>query len=478
MRYRVVRLVPRWLLAVLLLACQTANAHDSRAPHTVTPESAEQIRLSFAPVARAVRPTVVNIFATERQTERRRPFSGFPFLDDPFLRRFFDFGERPRRRAQNSLGSGVIVGADGFIVTNHHVIEQAREIKVVLADRREFPARVVASDERSDLAMLQADLDGETLQPAVLGDSDDLEVGDLVLAIGNPFGVGQTVTSGIVSALARTGPSVLGPGYFIQTDAAINPGNSGGALVNLSGEVIGVNTAIFSRSGGSHGVGFAIPSNLVRVMVETARQGGRVVRPWLGVESQPVTPDLADALGLARPGGLLVKRVRADGPFARAGGVRGDVILSVNGHPVLDEAALRFRMTTLKQGSEAEFGILRRGMAAALAVAVELPPEIPPRDRRRLAGPHPLAGAAIVNLSPAVIEEFAFSGPEAGVLIADVAPGSPARRHGFRPGDLLRRIDGQESDNTAETEALLEASRRPWRISIWRGGRSLTTVFR
>ena len=466
---------PAWLLAALLLAVQPAHAHEPRA---AVPGSAEQLRLSFAPVVRAVRPAVVNIFTTGRRVERRSPFSGFPFLDDPFFRRFFDPGDRRRQRAQNSLGSGVVVGADGLIVTNHHVIENAGAIKVVLADRREFPARVVASDERSDLALLRAGLDGETLQPAVLGDSDGLEVGDLVLAIGNPFGVGQTVTSGIVSALARTGPAVRGPGYFIQTDAAINPGNSGGALVNLAGEVIGVNTAIFSRSGGSHGVGFAIPSNLVRVMVETARSGGRVVRPWLGIESQPVTPDLADALGLARPGGLLVRAVRADGPFARAGGAQGDVILSIGGHPVLDRAALRFRMTTLRPGGEAKFGILRRGEKVVLSVPVELPPEVPPRDRRRLSGPHPLAGAEIVNLSPAVIEEFAFSGPGDGVMIAEVARGSPARRNGFRPGDLLRSIDRQEPESTAEAEAILRAGERPWRISIWRGGRALTTIFR
>ena len=466
---------PAWLPAALLLAFQPAHAHEPRA---AVPDSAEQLRLSFAPVVRAVRPAVVNIFTTGRRVERRSPFSGFPFLDDPFFRRFFDPGDRRRQRAQNSLGSGVVVSRDGLIVTNHHVIENAGAIKVVLADRREFPAKVAASDERSDLALLRVELDGATLRPAVLGDSDGLEVGDVVLAIGNPFGVGQTVTSGIVSALARTGPSVRGPGYFIQTDAAINPGNSGGALVNLAGEVIGVNTAIFSRSGGSHGVGFAIPSNLVRVMVEIARSGGRVVRPWLGVESQPVTPDLADALGLARPGGLLVRAVREDGPFARAGGARGDVILSVNGHPVLDRTALRFRMTTLRPGGEAEFGVLRRGEEAVLSVPVELPPETPPRDRRRLTGPHPLAGAEIVNLSPAVIEEFALSGPGTGVMIADVAHGSPARRHGFRPGDLLRSIDGQEVADTAGTENLLRTGGRPWRISIWRGGRSLTTIFR
>ena len=464
-----------WILAAMLLAFQPAGAHE---PRTALPDSAEQVRLSFAPVVRAVRPAVVNIFASGRRVERRTPFSGFPFLNDPFFRRFFDFGDRRRQRAQNSLGSGVVVGTDGLIVTNHHVVENAGQIKVVLADRREFPARVLVSDDRSDLALLRAELGGETLRPAVLGNSDGLEVGDLVLAIGNPFGVGQTVTSGIVSALARTGPSVRGPGYFIQTDAAINPGNSGGALVNLSGEVIGVNTAIFSRSGGSHGIGFAIPSNLVRVMVESARRGGRMVRPWLGIESQPVTPDLAEAVGLSRPGGLLVKGARADGPFARAGGARGDVILSIDGHPVLDRAALRFRMTTLRPGGRAEFGILRRGEETALSVPVELPPETPLRDRRRLTGRHPLAGADIVNLSPAVIEEFAFQGPDSGVAIVEIARGSPAARHGFRPGDLLRSIDRQEPGSTADAEAILRAGDRPWRISIWRGGRSLTTVFR
>ena len=463
------------LILALLLASGPAEAHEPRR----VPESAEQVQLSFAPAARAVRPAVVNVFASERRAERRAPpSSGHPFFDDPFFRRFFDFGERRRRKAQNSLGSGVVVGAGGLIVTNHHVVENAGSIKVVLADRREFPARVVVSDERSDLALLRADLDGETLRPAVLGDSDDLEVGDLVLAIGNPFGVGQTVTSGIVSALARTRPSVSGPGYFIQTDAAINPGNSGGALVNLRGEVIGVNTAIFSRSGGSHGVGFAIPSNLVRVMVETARRGGRVVRPWLGIESQLVTPDLAEALGLSRPGGLLVKSLREDGPFAHAGGAQGDVILSVDGHPVLDRAALRFRMTTLGAGREAAFGILRRGEALTLAVPVEAPPETPPRDLRQLTGPHPLAGAEIINVSPAVVQELGLRGPGAGVLIADVARGSPAAHHGFRPRDLLRSIDGQEVESTADAAALLQAGERPWRISIWRNGRSLTTVFR
>ena len=203
-----------------------------------------------------------------------------------------------------------------------------------------------------------------------------------------------------------------------------------------------------------------------------------MVRPWLGIESQPVTPDLAEAVGLSRPGGLLVKGARADGPFARAGGARGDVILSIDGHPVLDRAALRFRMTTLRPGGRAEFGILRRGEETALSVPVELPPETPLRDRRRLTGRHPLAGADIVNLSPAVIEEFAFQGPDSGVAIVEIARGSPAARHGFRPGDLLRSIDRQEPGSTADAEAILRAGDRPWRISIWRGGRSLTTVFR
>ncbi len=280
------------------------------------PRSAEQVQLSFAPLVKRAAPAVVNIYA--RKVVRARAAS--PLFDDPFFRRFFGddpFFGRPANRVQNSLGSGVIVGGDGLIVTNRHVIAGADEITVVLADRREFDAAILRTDERTDLSVLHIDTEGEVLPSLTLGDSDGLEVGDLVLAIGNPFGVGQTVTSGIVSALARTTVGVSDYRFFIQTDAAINPGNSGGALIDLDGRLVGINTAIFSRSGGSHGIGFAIPSNMVAAVVGGGLRGGRLVRPWLGAWGQSVTADLADSLGLARPIGVLIDNVHEGGPACR-----------------------------------------------------------------------------------------------------------------------------------------------------------------
>ena len=446
-------------------------AAGTEAQVRVVPDSMEQVQLSFAPVAKAVSPAVVNIYTTRRSNRPRSPF-----FDDPFLRRFFGFGPAPRRR-QHALGSGVIVDAGGLIVTNRHVVEDSDGIRVVLADRREFPAELLMADDRGDLALLRADVGGEALPFARFGDSDAIEVGDPVLAIGNPFGVGQTVTAGIVSAIARTRPTADSSGYFIQTDAAINPGNSGGPLVNLAGEIIGINTAILSRSGGSHGVGFAIPANLVRLTVEGAAEGRRPVRPWLGADGQPLTRDLARSLGLARPGGVLINDIHPDGPFARAGGREGDVVMSVAGHDVHDEVALRFRMATLRSGTTASLAVWRRGETHALELAVELPPEMPPREAVRLTGAHPLSGAEIINLSPAVMEEWNHRGPSEGVLINDVPRGSSARSAGFREGDLLRRIDDTEVRSTDEVQPALDTG-RPWRITVWRRGRLLTSVFR
>ena len=270
-------------------------------------------------MSRQIAPSVVNVYASRRLPQARNPFAG-----DPFFERFFGGGSgggsaQAPPRMQQSVGSGVIVSADGLVVTNHHVIEGMTELKVALADRREVEAEVVLRDPRSDLAVLR--LKGaDRLVAAPLGDSDTLEVGDIVLAIGNPFGVGQTVTQGIVSALARTQVGISDFQFFIQTDAAINPGNSGGALVDLQGRLIGINTAIYSRSGGNQGIGFTIPSNMVRIVVESARSGGASVRrPWLGARLQNVTSDVAESLGLDRPTGALVVRVYDKGPAAEAG---------------------------------------------------------------------------------------------------------------------------------------------------------------
>jgi S1-C subfamily serine protease len=280
------------MLRVLLTVVVLVFAATGSRAETAVPQSRPEVQLSFAPIVKRTAPAVVNVYAKriERQQE-----SGL--LADPFFRRFFgedgNFG-RPRERVANSLGSGVIVDATGYIVTNNHVIANGSDIRVVLSDRREFEAKLLLADERTDLAVLKIDAGDEELPILPLSDSDNLEVGDLVLAIGNPFGVGQTVTSGIVSALARTQVGITDYQFFIQTDAAINPGNSGGALVDMNGELVGINTAIFSRSGGSIGIGFSIPSNMVNTVVATAKSGSnKIKRPWLGVELQDVTPDVA-----------------------------------------------------------------------------------------------------------------------------------------------------------------------------------------
>ncbi|MDA0240497.1 MAG: trypsin-like peptidase domain-containing protein, partial [Proteobacteria bacterium] len=307
------------------------------------PSSQSDIQLSFAPLVKRVAPAVVNIFTTKTVTARRVS----PLFDDPFFRRFFgeNFAGPRRQRKENSLGSGVIVRPDGMIITNHHVIQGADEITVILADRREFKAVIVGSDERTDLAVLRIDTGGRSLPHLTFRDSDDLEVGDLVLAIGNPFGVGQTVTSGIVSALARTQVGINDLNFFIQTDAAINPGNSGGALVTMDGKLVGVNSAIYSRSGGSIGIGFAIPANMVQTVM-TGLTGGQLVRPWLGGAGQAVTSDIANSIGLDRPVGVLINSLYPNGPATRAGLAIGDVVLAVNDREVNDPEALRFRIAS------------------------------------------------------------------------------------------------------------------------------------
>ncbi|MCQ3943433.1 MAG: serine protease, partial [Alphaproteobacteria bacterium] len=292
------------LLTVLL----PASAQERRAP-----ANAAELTMSYAPIVKRVAPAVVNVYAA-RVVENRNPL-----LDDPIFRRFFGQGI-PREQVSRSLGSGVIVDAAGLVMTNNHVIEGATEIKVSLADKREFEAEIVLKDPRTDLAVLRIKDSGERFPALTFADSDDVQVGDIVLAVGNPFGVGQTVTHGIVSAVARTQVGITDYQFFIQTDAAINPGNSGGALVDSGGRLVGINTAIFSRSGGSQGIGFAIPSNMVNVVAASARSGGSAVqRPWRGAKLQLVTPDIAESLGIKRPHGALVAGISANGPAARAG---------------------------------------------------------------------------------------------------------------------------------------------------------------
>ncbi len=308
------------LAAIALAGIAVASAQERRVPN------AAELRLSYAPVVQRVAPAVVNVYAAKVIQNRN------PLFDDPIFRRFFGVpGDGGGRQIQRSLGSGVIVDPSGLIVTNVHVIEGADEVKVALADKREFEAEIVLKDKRSDLAVLRIKDAHERFPVLEFANSDALEVGDVVLAIGDPFGVGQTVTHGIVSALARTQVGITDYQFFIQTDAAINPGNSGGALVDLTGRLVGINTAIFSRSGGSQGIGFAIPANMVRVVVASAKGGSSAVqRPWLGAKLQQVTADIADSMGLKRPAGALVASVARGGPAEHAGLKAGDVIVSVD----------------------------------------------------------------------------------------------------------------------------------------------------
>src|SRR5438876_7295595 len=317
-------------------ASDGASAQDRRVP-----SSASELRLSFAPIVQRVQPAVVNVYAAKTVQNRN------PLLDDPIFRRFFGVPGQQPEQMQRSLGSGVMVDASGLVVTNNHVIEGADQVKISLADKREFEAEIVLKDSRTDLAVLRVKDGKEKFATLDFANSDELLVGDVVLAIGNPFGVGQTVTHGIVSALARTQVGITDYQFFIQTDAAINPGNSGGALVDMTGKLAGINTAIFSRSGGSQGIGFAIPANMVRVVVASARTGGGVVkRPWLGARLQEVTPEIADSMGLKRPSGALVASVTPASPASRGGVRPSDLIVAIDGQATEDPHAFDYRFAT------------------------------------------------------------------------------------------------------------------------------------
>jgi len=474
----------RALLVVLCLVagfgCAAPPAHTSFAAspadpaiRRVVPEDAEAVRLSFAPLVRAAAPAVVSVTARRTAVQSEAD----TFYDDPIFRHFFgDLGRfgrgRPRQqREQASLGSGVIVRADGLIVTNRHVIEGADAITVVLGDRREFPAEVVLSDELSDLGFLRIE-PGQDLPVLPLGDSDRIEVGDLVLAIGNPFGIGQTVTSGIVSAAARATPGGRSDVSFIQTDAAINPGNSGGALVSMDGELIGVNTAIFTRGGGgSIGIGFAIPANLVAARLAGIEQGTGTERPWLGAEYAPIDNSTADALGLARPQGVLIERVHPKAAGAAAGLRPGDVVTAVGGVEINDAPGLNFRLALEPLGQTVPLTVLRRGERLTLDLPLRPAPAEPPADRRTLDGNQPLSGTTVANLSPALSQGLGLDPFDSGVVVLGIERGSFATRLGLRPGDAIHAVNGEVGTVTAELERMLDENARRWVVTVRRDGR-------
>jgi serine protease Do len=432
-----------------------------------------QVQLTFAPVVKRVVPAVVNVYArTVTQVQAN------PFANDPFFSQFFGATPEMRQRVQQSLGSGVIVRADGIILTNNHVVAGGTDIVVALSDKREFKARVLLSDARTDLAVLKIEPKGERLPVVPFADSDRVQVGDLVLAVGDPFGVGQTVTMGIVSALARTQISAGDYQFFIQTDAAINPGNSGGALVTTDGRLAGINTAIVSRSGGNVGIGFAIPANLARRVVEGVeglKSGApaNIQLAWVGASGQPVTSAIAASLGLPRPGGVLIKDVFAGGPLARAGVREGDVVQSMDGVAVDDMQSLNYRTATHRAGDSVKMRVATGKNVRDVTVTLALPPETPPREATTIGGRNPLTGAQVANLSPAVANELQADVMAKGVVILSAGNTGFAGRYGFQPGDIVRSINGTNVARVGDLVRILNGANR-WDMVIERGGRRLT----
>ena len=453
-------------LSIAAIAFTQSGAAGAPALARELPQSLSQSRMSFASVVERITPAVVNVYSRRTVRERVSPF------DDEFLRMFggLDAFGRSRERVQQSLGSGVIVRSDGVIVTNNHVIEGGEKLTVVLADRREFEAELVLADRQIDLAVLRVHAGSLALPTIALGDSDTAKVGDLVLAVGNPFGLGQTVTNGIISALARTQTGITDYGFFIQTDAAINPGNSGGALVTTDSKLVGINTAIFSRSGGSIGVGFAIPSNMVRQFIDQALSGGRITRPWFGAEAKTMDAKEAQNLGLPHPQGVVVTRIAVGSPADRAGLRPGDVIFTAGGFAVEDPEALRYRVGTQKLGVTVPLEIFTHGARKAVGVRLVPLPEEPQRERTLVGGRNPLSGATLINLSPAVNDALNIDAQVRGVMISDVAAGSIAQRYGFGRGDLVLGINGHATKTVAEIKKALGSTSRGWSLRVLHDG--------
>ncbi|MEX0285180.1 MAG: trypsin-like peptidase domain-containing protein [Paracoccaceae bacterium] len=441
------------------------------AAETRVPRSQAEISLGFAPLVQEAAPAVVNIYA-KRIVQSQSPFAGDPFFEDFFR----GFGS-PRPRVQNSLGSGVILHEDGIVVSNYHVVGQATDIRVVLSDRREFSAEVLLGDEESDLAILK--LDGVSDLPTLrLRDSDQVQVGELVLAIGNPFGVGQTVSSGIVSGLARSGLAVGNArGYFLQTDAPINPGNSGGALIDVNGDLIGINTAILSRTGGSIGIGFAIPANLVAQFVEQARAGEQVFqRPWAGLAGQPVDFDLAASLGLAVPEGVLISDMHRLSPFVEAGLAVGDVITAVDRQPVNTPSEMLFRMSVRGPGGTAIVTRARDGAEDDLEVPMILAPDDPPADETELGDRTVLPGLTVARINPLQMARYGLPLNFEGVVVT--VPGQYGGRVGLNPGDVLIGINGRDIETPGDVSRALRNPGRRVQMDVIRQGRRLALRFR
>ncbi len=414
------------------------SAAPQRKPPPGIPQRIVETGRDFSEVVRAVFPSVVNISTTKRISSDGRIFM------EPFFDFMYPEGKK-RTWKEQSLGSGVIVTEDGFILTNYHVIEGAEEIRVTLYDRRTYTAKVVGVDPKTDLALIKIKERGLPTIP--WGDSDRLQVGEFVLAIGNPFGLSHTVTMGIVSALGRANVGIADYEDFIQTDAAINPGNSGGPLVNTEGQLVGINTAIFSRSGGYQGIGFAVPSNMAQKVMWQLKEHGRVVRGWIGITIQDLTPELADKFGLKDLKGALVSDVFRDSPSERAGLRRGDIIVELNGTPVRNVSSLRNIISQMEVGSSAELKLLRKGKVHIVEIEIEEMPkefsETPEPYQPRPEKTSVLSGITVTELTPSIAKQVGIPSDEKGVIVLDVLEGSPADEAGLRKGDVIQEVEGR-----------------------------------
>jgi Do/DeqQ family serine protease len=462
--------ISAFLAAALCAVVLTGSVNPATAQERRVPASQAELRLSFAPIVQRVAPAVVNVYAAKIIQNRN------PLLDDPIFRRFFGVPGQQPEQMQRSLGSGVMVDPSGLVVTNNHVIEGADQVKVALADKREFEAEIVLKDTRTDLAILRLKNVHEKFPTLDFANSDELQVGDVVIAIGNPFGVGQTVTHGIVSALARTQVGITDYQFFIQTDAAINPGNSGGALVDMTGRLVGINTAIFSRSGGSQGIGFAIPANMVRVVVASAKNGGKAVkRPWLGARLQAVTPEIAETIGLKAPAGALVASVTPGSPAARAGLKLSDLIVSIDGQPVEDPNAFDYRFATRPLGGTSQIEVQRNGRPVKLTVALETAPDTG-RDEITITTPSPFQGAKVANISPALADELHLDSGAEGVVVTALTDDGMAANVGFRKGDIILVVNNKKIARTVDLERAVKEAGRLWRITLIRGGQQIQVM--
>ena len=439
------------LLSLLLMFSLSAHA-----ALPVTDSQGERLP-TLAPMLEQVTPTVVNIATTGHVRIQENPL-----FSDPFFRHFFDLPDQPRERQTQSLGSGVLVDADkGYILTNNHVIDRADEIRVTLRNGETHVAKLIGTDPESDIAVIQ--IEARDLQAVPLADSAKVRVGDFVVAIGNPFGLGQTVTSGIVSATGRSGLGIHGFEDFIQTDASINPGNSGGALVNLRGELVGINTAILSRSGGNIGIGFAIPINMASDIMQQLVAHGKVERGRLGAQAQDLTSELAQAFGIKYRRGAVVSQIETDSPADRAGLRVGDIVTEVNGKPVRDAATLRNSIGLLRVGQEVKLVVLREGKTRTLVAKVQEPTWTEQGGE----GMHAqLTGAVLADL------DKASRGRAKGVLIAEVETGSPAWRNGLRKGDIIVSANRKSVESVEQLQQAVNGS-RTLLLNIRRGNGAL-----